>query len=185
MAAGPPRANAWRETTSTRGGRWAVAIAAGALALLLLLGIGIAGLFALRFHDRVNLLGSNQQSDSRGNDGSNDARDPRADGRGDRRDLPRTPGRRDSGPLGGAPLHGQFTASTGGSVQTLLFQHGEVTAVSATSITVKSSDAFVGTYGLNTATRSNGANAVRGDQAFVLARASDKVAIRVIAVPAR
>ncbi|MHB8275232.1 MAG: hypothetical protein ACYDC9_10795, partial [Dermatophilaceae bacterium] len=79
--------------------------------------------------------------------------------------------------LGGTALHGDVTASANGSVQVLVFQRGEVTAVSDTSITLKSSDGFVGTYGLTAATRSRGAAAVKGGQAFVLARASDKVAI--------
>ncbi len=67
----------------------------------------------------------------------------------------------------------------------LVFQRGEVTAVSATSITLKSSDGFTGTYGLTPATTLRGAPAVKGGQAFVLARASDKVAIRAIATRAR
>ncbi len=67
----------------------------------------------------------------------------------------------------------------------LVFQRGEVTAVSATSITLKSSDGFTGTYGLTPATTLRGTPAVKGGQAFVLARASDKVAIRAIATRAR
>jgi hypothetical protein len=76
------------------------------------------------------------------------------------------------------------TAPANGSVQALVFQRGEVTAVSATSITLKSSDGFSGTYGLNPATTLRGAGPVKGGQAFVLARASDKVAISVIATRA-
>jgi hypothetical protein len=74
-------------------------------------------------------------------------------------------------------VHGDVTATVNGSVQALVFQRGEVTAVSATSIALKSSDGFVGTYGRTAATISRGAVPVKGGQAFVLARASDKVAI--------
>jgi len=71
-----------------------------------------------------------------------------------------------------------------GSVQALVFQRGETTAVSATSITLKSSDGFVGTYGRTAVTTSRGAAPVKGGQAFVLARASDKVAITMVSMPA-
>jgi hypothetical protein len=80
-------------------------------------------------------------------------------------------------------LHGHVT-SLDGSVQPLVFQRGEVTAVGATSITLKSPDGFLGTYGLVTTTRFNGAPAVMGGQAFVLARARDGVAIRAVSIPA-
>jgi hypothetical protein len=78
-------------------------------------------------------------------------------------------------------LHGNVTATVNGSVQALTFQRGVVTAVSATSVTLKSSDGFVGTYGRTGATISRGAALVKGGQAFVVARASDKVAIATIA----
>ena len=83
--------------------------------------------------------------------------------------------------MGSSALHGEFTATVNGSVQALVFQRGEVTAVSATSITLKSSDSFVGTYGRNAASVSRGAAPVKGGQAFVLARASDKVAMTIMA----
>jgi hypothetical protein len=90
----------------------------------------------------------------------------------------RVPGPRGLGNLLGATaLHGTVTAIVAGSVQALVFQHGEVTAVSATSITLKSSDGFVGTYRRTTETSSRGADPVKGGQAFVVARASNKVAI--------
>jgi hypothetical protein len=85
--------------------------------------------------------------------------------------------------LGGGALHGSVTATVNGSVQALVFQRGQVTAVSATSITLKSSDGFVGTYGRAASTRSLMAAPVTAGQAFVLAQASDKVAITIM--PAR
>jgi ethanolamine utilization microcompartment shell protein EutL len=76
------------------------------------------------------------------------------------------------------------TATVNGSVQALVFQRGEVTAVSATSIALKSSDGFVGTYARTAATTSRGAALVTGGQALVLARASDKVAITMMSTQA-
>jgi hypothetical protein len=52
-------------------------------------------------------------------------------------------------PLGGAggALHGQFViAKSGGGYQTVDVQRGQVTAVSSSSITVKSTDGFSATY---------------------------------------
>jgi hypothetical protein len=77
------------------------------------------------------------------------------------------------------------TATANGSVQALVFQRGEVTAVSATSITLKSSDGFVGAYGRTAATSSMRAAPVKGGQAFVLARASDKVAVTIMPTPVK
>ena len=129
---------------------------------------------------------------ARGQDGQGNGQGPDAKDKKDRRNQSGKAGMpafRDHGPgglgfLAGMVLHGEVTASANGSVQTLVFQRGEVTAVSATSITLKSSDGFTGTYGLTAATSSKGAGSVKGGQAFVLARASDKVAIRATATPA-
>jgi hypothetical protein len=190
-----PRRNMWQQATSTNRRRWGLGIGAGALAVLMLLGVGFAGLAVLRNHDRISLVGDRRDGFSRGDDrpGMGDGGGPQANERRERRALPGMPGLpggRANGPgglgsIGGMALHGQMTAPVNGSVQALLFQRGEVTAVSATSITLKSSDGFTGTYGLTSATTSRRAAAVKGGQAFVLARASDKVAIRTMAKPAR
>ena len=60
-----PKTTLWHQATSTRGGRWAIAVAAGALACLMLLGIGLAGLAVLRNHDRFNMMGQRQDGYSR------------------------------------------------------------------------------------------------------------------------
>jgi len=186
--------NVWHGATSTPGGRWAIAIAAGALVVLMLLGIGVAGFLVLRNHDRFGMMGQRQQGLSRGQLGQGDGRD---DGRNNGRNplapgMPGAPGMRGGGAqglgglggvLGGGALHGNVTATVNGSVQALVFQRGQVTAVSATSITLKSSDGFVGTYGRAASTSSLMAAPVTGGQAFVLAQASDKVAITIM--PAR
>ena len=199
----------WHRTTSTHGGRWGLAIGAVALACLLFLGAGIAGIAVLRNHDRVNLLGNRQDRQFLSQDGSGNGRGlnngkgfgkgqgPGAnkDGNGQRYQpgmpgAPGMPGGRAQGLgglanlLGGTALHGDVTATLSGSVQALVFQRGEVTALSDTSITLKSSDGFVGTYGRTAATISRGAAPVKGGQAIVLARASDKMAITTLATPA-
>jgi hypothetical protein len=187
-----PKRNLWGRATATRRGVWAVGLGAGALATLMVLGIGLAGLAVLRNHDRVSLVGNRQDGFFSRDDGQGNRRGPGAD-RFQRR-VPARPGVPDGrgrvpGGLGsllnGTALHGEVTASANGSVQALVFQRGEVTAVSATSITLKSSDGFTGTYGLTPETRSTRVAAVKGGQAFVLARASDKVSIRVIATRVR
>lgn len=191
----PPPTSKWHQATSTPGRRWALALSAGAVVLLLVLGVAVTSLLVLRNHDRVNLLGSRQATHSlgqfgRGNGHGQGQEGPRANGGRNGRNVPGLPGGRAQGLrglenlLGGTALHGDVTTNAGGSVQALVFQRGEVTAVSNTSVTLKSSDGFAGTYGLNATTRSSGASLVRGGQAFVLARASDKVALTTLAMPA-
>jgi len=198
----------WHRATSTNGRRWGLAIGAVALACLLFIGVGIAGIAILRNHDRVSLLGNRQNGHSLGQGGPGNGRGlgngrgPGANGQNNgpnngpntRPNLPGTPGApggRAQVPgglgnlLGGAALHGDVTATAGGSVQALVFQRGEITVVSDTSITLKSSDGFVGTYGRTGTTRSRGAALAKGGQAFVLARAADKVALRTMAMPAK
>jgi hypothetical protein len=161
----------------------------------MLLGFGVAGLLVLRNHDRFPMMGQRQDGFSRGqlgqsngrDDGGNNGRKPLPPG------VPRAPGMRGGGAqglgglggmLGGGALHGSVTATVNGSVKALVFQSGQVTAVSATSITLKSSDGFVGTYGRTASTNSLMSAPVNGGQAFVLAQASDKVAISIRSVPA-
>lgn len=190
----PPPTSRWQQATSTSGRRWALALSAAAVALLLVLGIGVTSLLVLRNHDQVNLLGNRQATRSLGQYGpghNGNRQGPRANGgKNGRNAPPARPGGRVQGLrglenlLGGTALHGDVTANVGGSVQAMLFQRGQVTAMSVTSITIKSSDGFTGTYGLNAASTSRGASPVNGAQAFVLARASDKVAITTLAMPA-
>ena len=173
----PAKTGWWHETTSTRSGRWAIAVVAAALVCLMLLGVAVAGIVVLRTHDRFSPMGQRQDGYSRGQGNS----------RGPGGYQPLRPGMRGGG-LGGlqgtAALHGNVTATINGSVQVLAFQRGQVTAVSAASITVKSTDGFVGTYGRTAATTSMRSVPVKGAQAFVLARASDKVAITIMSAPA-
>lgn len=52
-----------------------------------------------------------------------------------------------------APLHGEFVVPKGQSTATVLVQRGQITAVSSTSVTVKSSDGYTATYALGTSSK--------------------------------
>ena len=75
-------------------------------------------------------------------------------------------------------LHGEFTAkSPSGAYQTLAVQTGQVTAVSSSSITVRSEDGYARTYAVDTSTMVNagrdGIGSVKeGDSVHVVAKAS-------------
>lgn len=79
------------------------------------------------------------------------------------------------GPLGFGALHGQFVVpKAGGGYQSVAVQRGKVTAVSGTSITLKSGDGFTRTYAVTGSTivvaERAGIGAVKnGDQAWVSA----------------
>jgi hypothetical protein len=74
-------------------------------------------------------------------------------------------------------LHGEFVVKNNdGKVTTMVEQHGSVTAVSATSISLKSEDGFTGTYAVNNDTRvrvGGGPGAITGvktgNEAWVIA----------------
>ncbi|MFA5788204.1 MAG: hypothetical protein WDA71_14670 [Actinomycetota bacterium] len=69
------------------------------------------------------------------------------------------PGGGGRGGFGPGVLHGEYTTSAaGGGYQTLAVQRGEVTAVSASSITVKSEDGFSRAYGVDDNTLVNAGN---------------------------
>jgi hypothetical protein len=69
-------------------------------------------------------------------------------------------GRGPGGPHGGGMgIHGEFvTRAPNGGYQTMATQAGEVTAVSATSVTVKSEDGYSRTYTVNDGTLVNAGN---------------------------
>jgi hypothetical protein len=106
---------------------------------------------------------------------------------------PRGLGRRGGhGGLGGlaGALHGEFTAKKpGGGYQTMAMQVGDATAVSATSITVKSEDGFSRTYAVDDGTLVNAGNdgiadVKSGDKVRILAvvTGSDAKAVHVMDV---
>ncbi len=79
-------------------------------------------------------------------------------------------------------LHGQFVvAKPGGGYQTVDVQNGQVTAVSSTSITLKSSDGFTRSYAVSSSTivdaeRAGIGSVKAGNQALVLATVSGSTA---------
>jgi hypothetical protein len=86
------------------------------------------------------------------------------------------------GPFGGGVVHGQVTVpKSGGGYQTLDIQDGTVTAVSSTSVTVKSADGFVASYSVTSNTLVNAKSAgigsvKKGDTVFVSATVSGSTA---------
>jgi len=82
------------------------------------------------------------------------------------------------GPIGLGLIHGAFTVpKANGGYQTLDVQRGKVTAVSATSVTVKSADGYTVTYTVTSKTlvdaRAAGIGSVKkGDSVFITATAS-------------
>jgi len=94
------------------------------------------------------------------------------------------PGGPGGGPDGGrfpgmgtldSALHGEFVIADG---TTELLQNGKVTEVSATSITLSSTDNYMKTYTINSSTLM-GNNVNTGDQVTVIAKQSDNVAVSV------
>jgi hypothetical protein len=87
------------------------------------------------------------------------------DHRGPGRGFPRAGGGIGVGRgFGGGALHGEFTVKDkDGKFATKVVQHGSVTAVSATSISLKSEDGFTGTYAVNSDTKVR----VGGDSAAI------------------
>ncbi|MTD56003.1 hypothetical protein [Amycolatopsis pithecellobii] len=72
-------------------------------------------------------------------------------------------------------LHGDFTVEDNGSYVTERMQTGEVTAVSATSITVRSKDSYTQTYAVDSSTRKAGDPAT-GSTVTVVAKVSGDTA---------
>jgi hypothetical protein len=89
------------------------------------------------------------------------------------------------GPM--AALHGEFVVpKQGGGYQTLVVQHGKVTSVSTSSITVKSDDGFSATYSvaadvLVNAARDGIGSIKKGDEVSVLAqqKSGDDAALQI------
>ena len=92
--------------------------------------------------------------------------------------------------LGGRALHGEFvTKDADGDFRTMAMQHGEVTAVSATSVTVRSEDGYSRTYAVTDDTTVVSANdgigdVKEGDAVRVVAEVSDgsASAVRIVDV---
>ncbi|HVV13323.1 hypothetical protein [Amycolatopsis sp.] len=72
-------------------------------------------------------------------------------------------------------LHGDFTVSENGSYVTERMQSGEVSAISATSITVKSKDDYTQTYTIDSSTE-KASNVASGSSVLVIAKVSGSTA---------
>lgn len=82
-----------------------------------------------------------------------------------------------AGGLGGGVLHGEFTVRSGSGYKTEAVQTGSVTAVSKSSLTVKSSDGYTHTYVVESSTvvdsQAGGISSVsKGDSISVTATVS-------------
>lgn len=84
-------------------------------------------------------------------------------------------------------LHGEITVQGQDGPTEVALQRGEVTAASATSVTVRSSDGFTTTYAVGTATQVRRDRATVtadelevGDTAFVRAAGTDATAVRAL-----
>ena len=156
----------WQRATSTSGRRWALAGAAVALVILLAT-LAVGGLLVAR----TVAFGGGRHGFMLGRD-ERDSRVLPGPGQGNgqlRRHMgPGAPGGRLPGIPGAGAAHGEYTVQG----RTLVFQSGQVTAVSGSSITLRSSDGFTGTYKVTNQTRVRGVpvGAIsNGDTALVVA----------------
>lgn len=143
------------------------AVAAGLTAFFALAGAGVA--FAV--------TGSGSSSPSAPSSPSASTPGPTPDdgpleGMGHGRHLGFAGGLPGMGGLGGTVVHGQATVKSGSAYKTIDFQIGTVKSVSATSITVVSSDGFPKTYAVQTGTvvdsKAGGISAVKDQDQVVI-----------------
>ncbi|KRF28502.1 hypothetical protein [Phycicoccus sp. Soil802] len=192
----PPKGpGLWRQATSTTGGLIAVVVAA-ALATLLVLGtVATVGFVAVRaaHHDgsdrveriredgRQGLPPGQQRKLDRMPQGPEM---PRRQGGGLGDGLDEDQGDGMGGLMRGAMglgnvQHGEFTVQQDGKAVVMTVQRGTVTKSSATSVTVKSDDAFTATYVIGDDTRTRkGAPAV-GDSVLVVAEKTGAKAVLI------
>ena len=194
QAAGPPppgKPGLWKQATSTTGGLIAVILAGGLVAVLLLglLGTGLFVATRVIAHenrgDRIEEVRGGREELPPGQRKQLEklAPGPRSDG----------PGRHDGLGNGLGPLmhgamalgnvqHGEFTVTDeAGKAVVMTVQRGEVTKVSATSISVKSADNFAGTYAVGADTRGRAGDVAVGDTVLVVAEKAGAKAVLVTA----
>lgn len=184
MTATPRPPSLWEQATSTRGGRWAVAVAI--VAVCLLVATAAAALASSARGDRNAFTTTSADRDPGAATKDNSAKDKAKDkakanaqgngqGNGDLNSIP--------GKLGGT-LHGEVTrpSATGGT-ETLLVQTGSVSASTDTEVTVKSTDGFTETYAVSATTTVRGpakaAGLAVGTQVTVVATKDGKKALLV------
>ena len=180
MTATPRPPSLWDQATSTRGGRWAVAVAI--VAICLLVATAAAALASSARQDRGALTNASADAAGQAKDkakAKDQAKGNSNSGKGQANgDLNSIPGR-----LGGT-LHGEVTRpSAAGGAETLVVQTGEVTASSDTALTVKSTDGFTETYAVAATTTVRGpakaAGLAAGTRVTVVATKDGKTALLV------
>lgn len=201
-AAGPSRGprfvgarRLWGEATASTGARVATIIALVLATVVVIGGLTTAAVALARHGDNHGPGQRMGQEFGKGRpDGGVGGRQLPGGGSG-----PGLPGndRDRQGPLGGGglggglgsgtagSLHGEFT--TGQPATTYLFQRGTVTASSATSLSVKSTDGFTATYAVSDSTQVRGARAAQvsvGSQVLVVATKQGATAVQVRVIPA-
>jgi hypothetical protein len=180
VTATPRPPSLWEQATSTRGGRWAVAVAI--VAICLLVATAAAALASSARQDRAALTNASVDADGQAkakdktkDNGNNGKGQGNGQANGDLNSIP--------GRLGGA-LHGEVTRPTAtGGTETLLVQTGSVTAAGDTEVTVKSTDGFTETYAVSPTTTVRGpsksAGLTVGTQVTVVAAKDGKRALLV------
>ncbi len=198
-AAGPPpkKPGLWRQATSTTGGLIAVVVA-GALTALLVVGVLAVGAVATMravggHHDeqmgQVSRRGDGvmPQGPGRRLDRNPQQQAPQPRQRGNGQGAPAPQGGGVGSLLNGAMglgnvQHGDFTATDGtGKTTSMTLQRGAVTAVSTTSLSVKSDDGFTAKYVLDSSTLGRPAGLANGDRVLVVA---DKAGAKAVLVRA-
>lgn len=191
----PDGRSMWGEATSTRGGTLAVVLAAASLGLVALLLAGLTAVVVARevTDDRGWWAGDSREMP--GPEGMNPGRGP-GQGQGQGQGPPgqnRGEGRDGAGDLpglglpgAGGVLHGEavIPGEAGTATRTVVFQRGQVTAVTADKLTVRSTDGFSATYTIGADTRERLARKVStlatGDEVTVVATKADATTIRIL-----
>lgn len=189
-APGPtPRRSMWGEATSTRGGTLAVVLAAAGIGLVALLLAGLAAVFVAREvrddgDDRAGGPWAGESREMPGPQGMNPGRGPGQ--------LPPGQEKKGAGDLpglgmmgNGGPLHGEAVVpGDGTATRTVVFQRGEVTAVTADKLTVKSTDGYSATYTIGADTRQRLQDKVStlavGDEVTVIAAKEGNETLRIL-----
>lgn len=151
----------WKEATASTGARVATIVAL-ALATVVVIGGLTSVAVALARHGDDNGAGHRMGQASGQVNGKGGVGGRQKPGGGSGPGLPGNGQHRPAGSIGGGTvgpgsagaLHGEFTQAQ--PAATYLFQRGAVTAVSATSMTVKSSDGFTARYAVTSSTRVRG-----------------------------
>ncbi|GAA4115569.1 hypothetical protein GCM10022415_12110 [Knoellia locipacati] len=196
-AAGASRRSTWNDAVSTPGGKAAVVVAAASLALVVLLLTGLAAVGLGRHFGGDRDRGVWTSSNDRGMPGPGQM-DPGHGQRGPGTPEQVPPGqdRRGTGDLpgmgmglgmgAGGALHGEavIPGEGGTATRAVLFQRGQVTAVTTDKLTVRSTDGFSATYTIGADTRDRLARKVStlatGDEVTVVATKADATTIRIL-----